>query len=418
MTSSTMNLNSFSAKTGSSFALLAKERNLAICCSSRAGSPAGRSSLAFNCPTRRVYLKRSAMTWISAASILSMLSRSSRSSGGMVAFEVIGISFGARCRTRTGTPLTQLRILSPLCLPFHQAGRLRGAKVTGAFPAIKSGFLDPFVDRVGAKGMGHLDHLGGDLGDTIPILAAGHDHGAETTILGEGVAADLGVGGLALDGAQLGGDRSLGGVDDYGGGEDLGPAHQGRLHAVEHRLHDARHARHHIDVSDMKSRRLADRVVDQVRALGDVGHPEPRLVEVLRLDLFQKPFDRAGIALEFDAKGLGDTFGGDVVMGRADAAGGEDVTILGAQGVDGIDDGGLVVGHHAHFLHAHADLAEAGGDILDIDVLGAARQDFVTDHQYRRRDVFAHASPPRDGLTASRATAQRAEYRPAASDRR
>src|ERR1700761_6400606 len=76
-----MKFRNFSAKSGSSLAAVASLRSRAICTASRAGSAGGRLWVALYSPTAWVHLKRSASMWISAASILSMLSRRRSSSG-------------------------------------------------------------------------------------------------------------------------------------------------------------------------------------------------------------------------------------------------------------------------------------------------------------------------------------------------
>ena len=97
-----------------------------------------------------------------------------------------------------------------------------------------------------------------------------------------------------------------------------------------------------------------------------------------------------------DAERLGHAFGGDVVMGRPDAAGGEDIGVCFAQRVEGLDDGVLVVGHHPHFLEIDADGGEIVGDEADVLVLGAAGKNFVADHKHCRGDdlrMRVHENP-------------------------
>ena len=93
----------------------------------------------------------------------------------------------------------------------------------------------------------------------------------------------------------------------------------------------------------------------------------------------QRP--RPRIDVDRDAERLGDAVGGDVVVGRADAAGGEHVGVAVAQRVERGDDLDLDVGHHAHLLHVDADVGQVFGDVADVLVLGPAGQDFVADHQ-------------------------------------
>ena len=90
---------------------------------------------------------------------------------------------------------------------------------------------------------------------------------------------------------------------------------------------------------------------------------------------------RLRVEVDRHAERLGDAIGGDVVVGRADAAGGEDIGVGRAQRVERGDDRGLVVGDHPHFLEVDADRGEVFGDVADVLVLGPAGQDFVADHQ-------------------------------------
>ena len=91
-----------------------------------------------------------------------------------------------------------------------------------------------------------------------------------------------------------------------------------------------------------------------------------------------------------------DRVGGDVVMGRPDAAGREHVVVTRPQRVDGGDDLVLDVGDDARLPHVDADLGQIFGDIAEVAVLGAAGEDFIADHEhgggYGRR--FVHREVP------------------------
>src|SRR3546814_20149552 len=76
-----------------------------------------------------------------------------------------------------------------------------------------------------------------------------------------------------------------------------------------------------------------------------------------------------------------------VVMGRADAARGEDVIVGGAQGVDRGDDGGLDIGHHTHLAQTDAEFGQPAGQEIRIGVTGAARENLVADHQHGRSEA-------------------------------
>ena len=81
---------------------------------------------------------------------------------------------------------------------------------------------------------------------------------------------------------------------------------------------------------------------------GHARHAPPRRREQRRVAVVRgHARDRLGMLGDADAEGLGDAVGGDVVMGRTDAAGGEDVVELPAHLVDRGDDGRLDVGDDA-----------------------------------------------------------------------
>ena len=90
---------------------------------------------------------------------------------------------------------------------------------------------------------------------------------------------------------------------------------------------------------------------------------------------------RLGMERPLDAEGARHILRGDVVMRRADAAGGEEIVELGAQLVDGGDDRVGDVGDDARLAQGHADLVEADGDVVEVGVLRAAGEDLVADDQ-------------------------------------
>jgi len=81
-------------------------------------------------------------------------------------------------------------------------------------------------------------------------------------------------------------------------------------------------------------------------------------------------------------------------VGRADAAGGEDVGVAGAQRVDRGDDLVLLVGNDAHLLQVDADRRHDVGEMADVAVLGPAGENLVADHHHRRRHNVSHRHPP------------------------
>ena len=78
------------------------------------------------------------------------------------------------------------------------------------------------------------------------------------------------------------------------------------------------------------------------------------------------------MVVDADAEGLGDAVGGNVVMGRPDAAGGEDIGVAMPQRIQRGDDVGLVVGDDPDFLEVDADIGQVFGDETDVLVLGPA----------------------------------------------
>ncbi len=126
-------------------------------------------------------------------------------------------------------------------------------------------------------------------------------------------------------------------------------------------------------------------VGDQFRPRRHACHAQPGLVDpaacvvVVLKDL---PGDR--VDFDFDAQRLGDRIHGDIVVGRTDPAGGEQVIVAGAQGVDRLDDRGGLIADDADFPQPNALHAEPAGDLGNILVMGAARQDLVANDNQRR----------------------------------
>ena len=87
------------------------------------------------------------------------------------------------------------------------------------------------------------------------------------------------------------------------------------------------------------------------------------------------------------AERLGDAVGGDVVMRRADAAGGEDVGVSRAQRIYSASTIAASSSETTRTsLQVDAERGQVIGDVADVLVLGAARQDFVADDKHRRGD--------------------------------
>ena len=91
---------------------------------------------------------------------------------------------------------------------------------------------------------------------------------------------------------------------------------------------------------------------------------------------------RVGMDDHPDAERPGNRVDGDVVVRRADPAGGEDIVVARAHRVQRVDDLVLDVGDDAHFTQANPLHIEPGRDLRDILVLRAARENLVADHQH------------------------------------
>ena len=83
------------------------------------------------------------------------------------------------------------------------------------------------------------------------------------------------------------------------------------------------------------------------------------------------------------AKGRSYGFGGDVIMRRPDSARGEYMVIGPAQRIHASHDGGMVIGDNPRFEQPNAMLGQALGQMVHVRIPGAARQDFIADHQHR-----------------------------------
>ena len=86
------------------------------------------------------------------------------------------------------------------------------------------------------------------------------------------------------------------------------------------------------DIADADARRARHPVGDQFGAIGDARHPQPRLGQpdtARRIIAFQNR-PRFGVDDDIDVQRLGDRIDGDVVVRRADPAGGEKIVVAGA----------------------------------------------------------------------------------------
>ena len=153
---------------------------------------------------------------------------------------------------------------------------------------------------------------------------------------------------------------------------------------LEHRLQDGWHAGKHMNIAKDEARRGAERIVDQGGTFGNVGHLLARRVEldIRILVMRNQPCLRLGVPDHLPAKGGGDTFGGDVIMRRPDAAAGKDKVMCRRQQLHSVDNDFTNIRDHPRLTQHDALLAELLCQPSNIPVLGTAGQDFITDDDY------------------------------------
>ena len=227
-----------------------------------------------------------------------------------------------------------------------------------------------------------------------PGVAAADDQVGAVTLGGpeEGIAAQ-GQAGMGLGhGLQGFGDNAFArAVDADIARQDHRPALQPPAHVLQHAAHHLGHAGHDEDVADLEPWRAGDRVAHQAAAHGDPRHAPPRGRQ-LALPALGHHGQDLGMLVKLDAEGRGDAVGGDVVMGRADAAGGQHIVVAGAKGVQRVDDLGLDVADHPRLGQVDPVGGEVFGDVVQVGVLGAAGQDLVADDVASRGDAAAARS--------------------------
>ena len=83
------------------------------------------------------------------------------------------------------------------------------------------------------------------------------------------------------------------------------------------------------------------------------------------------------------AERLGNCIDGDIIVRRADAAGGEQIIVARAQSVNRLDNCRGFIRDNTHFLQADALYAEEAGDLGDVLVMGAARENLIANDDQR-----------------------------------
>ena len=137
-------------------------------------------------------------------------------------------------------------------------------------------------------------------------------------------------------------------------------------------LENLRDAGENVNVTNGDDGRERSVGAEQCRTVGDVGHAQPRFVQIGAEALTHALFD-IRMTDDFDAEAMGDAFDGDVIMGRADAAGSKnEIEALGKLGDLSADQIDFILDRR-DLLHFDAKLAQLGAEKMRIDILGLAR---------------------------------------------
>ena len=126
------------------------------------------------------------------------------------------------------------------------------------------------------------------------------------------------------------------------------------------------------------------RIVDQNRPAWDTRHPLARIVErQARAGVMGgQQCHRIGAVGDRHTKGRGDGIGRNIVMCWPNPARSEHMVILAPQIVHSTDDCGVVIRHNPGFGQGNARLGQFTGQIMQVGIAGATRQNLISDHQH------------------------------------
>ena len=142
-----------------------------------------------------------------------------------------------------------------------------------------------------------------------------------------------------------------------------------------------------MDIAERESRRLRDRILDQLRALRNPRHAEPRFVELGPCGMRSRRIATARgstsigtpKALAIESAVMSSWVGPIPPVVKH-------VVVAGTERVDRGDDVVLDVGDDPDLAEVDADIGQVFGDVADVLVLGPAGQDLVADDQDRCGD--------------------------------
>ena len=160
--------------------------------------------------------------------------------------------------------------------------------------------------------------------------------------------------------SQRSGDVALAPFDAMGGADQGGPTGQGWQNAGDHRLEHGGDAGHDIDVFQLEPRCRRHGIVDQRGIIGDTRHAQTGGVQLCRAFGVVVGQNGAGILTHIDmlVERSGDAIGGDVIMGRPDAAAGEHAVIDARQFLHGSNDCAVFIPHHTDFFQVDPDAGQ------------------------------------------------------------
>ena len=141
-----------------------------------------------------------------------------------------------------------------------------------------------------------------------------------------------------------------------------------------------RHARHDEDILDLYPRCARHFVSDQIRAFGNARHAQAAIVHAAAcLVIFLKNFLCHRMQHHGHTKRRRNRIDGNVIMRRPNTTGSEQIVIACTQCIHCLNNRVLHICDHAHFAQANALHVQPQGDLRDIFILRAARQDLIAD---------------------------------------
>ncbi len=150
-----------------------------------------------------------------------------------------------------------------------------------------------------------------------------------------------------------------------------------------------RHASHDEDVAMANAGRARHLVGNKVSAIGHARHAQAARVNAATRFIISMQ-DGACLWMNdnIDAERGCDRVNRNVIMRRANAAGGEQIVIARTQEVHRLYNGIHVIGDHTHFAQANALNIEPKRNLANVFVLCSAREDLVAD-DYKRCGIYA-----------------------------